>query len=87
MLLYRVLPLFLVSGIVCNSAYRDTMGHDEEELSIQLNHPDVEDVVEAPPLAAMAQEAAQVDINSLPLLDWRTVKLKDFWFEVRGDVA
>ena len=77
--------LWITTGIASSSKNID---NDDEDLSIQPNHPDVEDVVEAPPLSAMVNEAAkatQVDINSLPLLDWRTVTPKDFWFEVRRE--
>lgn len=36
---------------------------------------DVEDVVKEVKLP-------EVDVNKLPLLDWKTVKPSDFWFEV-----
>lgn len=88
MLLSRALSILLFSCITTGIASSKNIDNDDEDLSIQPNHPDVEDVVEAPPLAAMVKEAAkaaEVDINSLPLMDWRTVTPKDFWFEVRGE--
>lgn len=66
------------------SCTRNHIDEDDEDVSIQQNHLDVEEI--ATPFKVLntdgQSDAEPVDINSLPLLDLKSVTLKDFWFEV-----
>lgn len=50
---------------------KKTQNNDEPDYS--------QDVGDVPPATVQLPE---VDLDKLPLLDWRTVKPSDFWFEV-----